>query len=83
MKRKKQKYVEVSLAKIIIYIIIVFLLVILLLMAFFPKKILGGFGSIGPVKSGEDKCKPERGYTEESWREHMGHHPDIYKECLS
>ncbi len=83
MKRKKQKYAEVSLAKIIIYIIIAFLLIILLLMAFFPEKILGNFGSIKSVNSGEDKCKLERGYTEESWREHMSHHPDIYKECFS
>jgi len=29
-----------------------------------------------------DKCKTPAGYTDESWREHMGHHPDMYKECL-
>ncbi|MBI3190158.1 hypothetical protein HYZ41_00485 [archaeon] len=29
-----------------------------------------------------DKCLPPSGYTEESWREHMSHHPDIYADCL-
>lgn len=27
-------------------------------------------------------CSPPPGYTEESWREHMSHHPDQYKQCL-
>ena len=27
-------------------------------------------------------CTPPAGYTEESWREHMGHHPDQYQQCL-
>jgi len=29
-----------------------------------------------------DPCVPPPGYTEESWREHMGHHPDEYRQCL-
>ena len=29
-----------------------------------------------------DKCAVPPGYTEEAWREHMGHHPDRYAECL-
>jgi len=29
-----------------------------------------------------DKCKTPEGYTDEQWREHMGHHPDRYRECL-
>ena len=27
-------------------------------------------------------CLPPAGYTEAEWREHMGHHPDQYKQCL-
>ncbi|MBI5466000.1 MAG: hypothetical protein HY974_01775 [Candidatus Kerfeldbacteria bacterium] len=27
-------------------------------------------------------CLPPAGYTEESWREHMSHHPDEYRQCL-
>lgn len=30
-----------------------------------------------------DKCKTPSGYTDESWRQHMSHHPDMYKECLT
>ena len=30
----------------------------------------------------DDKCKAPPGYTDEQWREHMGHHPDQYEECL-
>ena len=29
-----------------------------------------------------DKCQTPAGYTDEQWREHMGHHPDRYSECL-
>ncbi len=29
-----------------------------------------------------DKCETPAGYTDEQWREHMGHHPDLYAECL-
>ena len=37
------------------------------------------------AKQAEDPnspCLPPAGYTEESWREHMGHHPDEYRQCL-
>jgi len=30
-----------------------------------------------------DKCKAPEGYTQEEWEEHMGHHPDIYADCLT
>ncbi len=30
-----------------------------------------------------DKCATPPGYTDDAWREHMSHHPDRYKECLS
>ncbi len=30
----------------------------------------------------EDKCSTPSGYTDETWREHMSHHPDRYEECL-
>lgn len=30
-----------------------------------------------------EKCRPTEGYkTEESWTEHLGHHPDIFGVCL-
>lgn len=30
----------------------------------------------------DNKCATPSGYTDESWRKHMSHHPDRYKECL-
>ncbi len=66
--------------KIILYVIIGILILGLLLLTIFP-------GIIYAIKdsesSGKDKCKPEPGYTEQEWIEHMGHHPEIYKECLN
>ncbi|MBI4173619.1 MAG: hypothetical protein HY519_02760 [Candidatus Aenigmarchaeota archaeon] len=29
-----------------------------------------------------DKCQTPPGYTDAKWREHMGHHPELYQECL-
>ena len=29
-----------------------------------------------------DKCTTPQGYTDAQWREHMGHHPEMYAECL-
>jgi len=69
--------------KIIAYILIGILIIGVLIMTFFPGIIYAvkdGPGVSG--KSGEEICKPQPGYTEESWREHMSHHPDIYRECL-
>lgn len=30
----------------------------------------------------QDPCATPEGYTDESWRDHMGHHPAQYEECL-
>ncbi len=65
---------------IIIYIIAGLLIIGILIITFFPGTIQAWKDS---GKSVEDKCKPGPGYTEESWREHMSHHPNIYKECLT
>ncbi len=39
-------------------------------------------GAAVSPKAANDKCAAPVGYTNEQWREHMGHHPDIYAECL-
>ena len=65
--------------RIIFYIIASLLILGLLVMTFFPGTIQAWKDS---GKSVNEKCKPAQGYTEESWREHMSHHPNIYKECL-
>lgn len=68
--------------KILFYILVGIIILGLVLFTLFP-------GMVHAVKdfriSGnavEDKCSPAPGYDEESWREHMSHHPNIYKECL-
>ncbi|PIN85114.1 MAG: hypothetical protein COV47_03855 [Candidatus Diapherotrites archaeon CG11_big_fil_rev_8_21_14_0_20_37_9] len=30
----------------------------------------------------EDKCAVPPGQDPEKWKEHLGHHPDLYAECL-
>lgn len=66
--------------KIILYALLGILILILLVFTFFP-------GMIDAIKdsgkTGDDLCKPEPGYTEQEWQEHMSHHPNIYSECLS
>lgn len=47
--------------------------------------------SFGPLSSWQvkynllpEKCRPTEEYkTEESWKEHLGHHQDIFGECLA
>lgn len=68
--------------KIILYIIVGIFVLGLAILTFFPGMIhvIKDSGITGNVV--EDKCAPGPGYTEESWREHMSHHPSMYKECL-
>lgn len=66
--------------KVILYVILGIVILILIIFTLFPGTIRAWKDS---GKSTEDKCKPAPGYTEEEWREHMSHHPNIYSECLS
>ncbi|MEX2017190.1 MAG: hypothetical protein WD876_01845 [Candidatus Pacearchaeota archaeon] len=68
---------------IILYIIVGLLLAGLLVFTFFPGVIYAVKDSGITGDNTADKCKPEPGYTEESWKEHMSHHPNIYQECLT
>ncbi len=47
-----------------------------------PQHSEENFESAQEAESPEDPCAAPEGYTEDAWREHMGHHPDMYKECL-
>lgn len=53
---------------------------------FSPPSTLGGqplnYAQAKPAEDPTNPCVPPAGYTEESWREHMSHHPDQYKQCL-
>lgn len=66
--------------KIILYIIIGVILLGLLLVTFFPNIMYVVRDS---SSTGTDKCTPPVGQTEEAWQEHMSHHPEMYKECLT
>ncbi|MEK6897084.1 MAG: hypothetical protein AABW93_00990 [Nanoarchaeota archaeon] len=66
--------------KIILYVIVGILVLGLLFLTLFPGTIQAWKDS---GKSALDKCEPAPGYTEQEWREHMSHHPNIYAECLS
>jgi len=66
--------------KIILYVIIGVLLVGLVVLTFFPGIIYAVQDS---GKTGTDLCSPKPGYTQESWNEHMSHHPAMYEECLT
>ena len=66
--------------KIILYVLIALIIIGLTLAIFFPGVIQAWRDS---KKSGADKCKLQPGYTEQDWKEHMSHHPEIYKECLT
>jgi hypothetical protein len=68
--------------KTIAYILLGILIFGLILATAFPGMIHAIKDSQATGNSIEDKCSPAPGYTEEDWREHMSHHPDIYKECL-
>jgi len=66
--------------KVVIYVIIGFVILGLVVFTFFPGSLRALMDS---GKDVDEKCKPAPGYTEQEWREHMSHHPDIYKECLT
>jgi hypothetical protein len=71
---------KVTSKRIILYVILGILVLTLLVFTFFPG-ITYAIRDSG--NSGGDICKPAPGYTEESWYEHMSHHPNIYRECLN
>lgn len=64
---------------IIIYVIIGIIIALLAVVTFFPGVI---YAFTDSNSDGNDICTPKPGYTPESWREHMSHHPNIYKDCL-
>ncbi len=77
MKRKRNtslKYVVIVLAIIAFSLAIYYFFKV----QYFGADYLRAIESENP----SDKCSTPDGYTRESWREHMSHHPDRYRECL-
>lgn len=46
------------------------------------EKTAENFNAFKAAENPTDKCATPPGYTDEQWREHMGHHPEQYQECL-
>jgi hypothetical protein len=71
--------------KVLLYIALGIIVLGLVLLTIFPGMIyaIKDSGATGNAVN-EDICSPPigSGYTEELWREHMSHHPNIYKDCL-
>jgi hypothetical protein len=68
--------------QLIAYVLMGILILVLIVLTIFPGMIHAIKDSGITGNSVEDKCIPGPGYTEESWREHMGHHPSMYEECF-
>ncbi len=71
--------------KVTLWIAVVLIVLGLLALVFFPNMIYAvrDFGK-SPDAGGNngDICSPPEGTSIEEWTDHMGHHPDIYKDCL-
>ncbi|MBS3092658.1 hypothetical protein J4466_04530 [Candidatus Pacearchaeota archaeon] len=71
--------------KMLIYIVIIAVIVLLLLVSFGIIKI--GNAKIVNVANSvsnsniPEKCRIQQGYTEQSWKEHLGHHAET-RDCL-
>lgn len=66
--------------KILLYLALGIVVLLLILFTAFPSMTyaIKDFSS-----DSEDKCSPPEGVSQEDWNEHMSHHPNMYKECLS
>ena len=67
--------------KLFVYALIVFIIVSFSFVAYSGIKDYNYKKAVN-AENPSDKCKAPEGYTDKEWREHMGHHPDRYKECL-
>ncbi len=66
----------------ILYAILGILIFAILIFTIFPQvlyNLKGSFIEDNPA----NKCLAPEGYTQESWEEHMSHHPSMYEECFS
>jgi len=71
--------------KIILYVILGLVVLTLVFFTIFSNMIyaIRDSGITGNSINSEDKCTPPEGVSVEDWRTHMGHHPEMYSECLN
>ena len=65
-----------------LFVLVIFLLIFSVFSYYKSSRYGQDFTKALDAQNPEDKCATPQGYTDEEWKEHMGHHPDIYKECL-
>jgi len=66
--------------KMLLWVLVGLVVLGLAVSVFFPNMI---YAWKDAGKSGEDLCATPAGQTDEAWIEHMSHHPNIYRECLT
>lgn len=69
----------------VLYVIMVILITALMwsIFSLMQKNYFGAdYNKAMQSENKENICATPQGYTDQEWREHMGHHPDIFKECL-
>ena len=69
---------KLSIAAVAISILIVSLVLYSFISSRYGSDYKKAIASQNPL----DKCATPAGYTDSEWKEHMGHHPDQYRECL-
>ncbi len=64
-----------------ILVVVLVVLVAVLFFSLFSNYGINYFKAMSSENTNNICAVPE-GYTQEQWEQHMGHHPDRYKECL-
>lgn len=74
-----------NIEKIILILVLIFLIIGSLFFIFGMNKNSyseENFQKAIAAQDSGDKCKTPAGYSDEEWREHMSHHPEMYEGCL-
>ncbi|MDO8740731.1 MAG: hypothetical protein Q7J54_04150 [Candidatus Woesearchaeota archaeon] len=80
-----KKHDRIKYDQIILYAVMVILIAALMWSVFglTQKNYFGSdYNKAIQSQNKENICATPEGYTDQEWIEHMGHHPDQYKECL-
>ena len=80
MKNKKPKY-EISNIGLIAIVLVVVLLSVAIY-EFVQLRYGTTYQQALAAQNPSNICATPAGYTDAEWRTHMGHHPDMYAQCL-
>lgn len=72
--------------KIVLVVLLVLAIILFIVAAYSVVTLATHFGSnyqkALAAENQSNICATPAGYTDEQWRTHMSHHPDMYKQCL-